>query len=112
MIHRLIVLVFIEKSPFLDYNYVGSKEIIVRKRWMIIMDKRLTWSEIQKEYPDQWVGLTDVEWKGSTVISAIVRYIGKTQGELTMMQIDDDNLYSCYTHPDHLVPLGMVRYSS
>ena len=44
--------------------------------------------------------------------SAIVRYIGKTQGELTMMQIDDDNLYSCYTHPDHLAPLGMVRYSS
>ena len=74
------------------------------------MSKRLTWDEIQKQYPDQWVGLSDVEWKGSTVISAIVKYIGKTKGELTMMQIDDDNLYSCYTHPDHLAPLGMVGY--
>ncbi len=27
-----------------------------------------------------------------------------------MMQIDDDSLYSYYTHPDHLAPLGMVGY--
>lgn len=76
------------------------------------MSKRLTWSEIQQTYPDQWVGLSDVERKGATVISAIVKYVGKTQGELTMMQIDDNDLYSCYTHPDHLAPLGMVGYMS
>ena len=74
------------------------------------MNKRLSWDEIQKQYPDQWVGLTDVERDGATVVSAIVKYIGKTRGELTMMQIDDDSLYSCYTHPDHLAPLGMVGY--
>ena len=76
------------------------------------MSKRLTWSEIQQTYPDQWVGLSDVERKGATVISAIVKYVGKTQSELTMLQIDDNDLYSCYTHPDHLAPLGMVGYMS
>ncbi len=25
-------------------------------------EERLTWKEIQEKYPDQWVGLTDVEY--------------------------------------------------
>ncbi len=74
------------------------------------MNKRMTWNEIQKEYPDQWVGLSDVEWDGSTVVSAIVKFTGKTRGELTRLQVKDDNLYSCYTCPDHLAPLGVVGY--
>ena len=74
------------------------------------MSKRLSWGEIQKQYPDQWVGLVDVERDGIDVVSAIVKYADKTKGELTMMQIDDDSLYSCYTCPDHLAPLGMVGY--
>ena len=72
------------------------------------MDDRMSWDEIQKRYPDQWVGLTDVERDGITVLSAIVKYSDKTKGELTMMQIDDDSLYSCYTCPDHLAPMWMV----
>jgi len=74
------------------------------------MSRRLTWDEIQKEYPDQWVGLIDVERDGIDIVSAIVKYADKTQGELTMLQIDDDDLYSCYTCPDHLAPLGMIGY--
>ena len=72
------------------------------------MSERLTWNEIQKRYPDQWVGLVNVERKGVTVVSAVVKYTGKTQGELARLQIDDDNLYSCYTSPDDLAPLGIV----
>ncbi|MBR1628323.1 MAG: hypothetical protein IJ679_03525 [Lachnospiraceae bacterium] len=74
------------------------------------MNERLSWKEIQERFPDQWVGLVDVEWDGSTVISAVVRYTDRTRGELTRMQLRDDNLYSCYTHPDHLAPLGVVGY--
>lgn len=70
--------------------------------------ERLLWKEIQKKYPDQWVGLSDVEWNGSTVVSANVKYTDKTRGELTRIQIKDDNLYSCYTEPDHLAPLGLI----
>ncbi len=25
----------------------------------LVMEKRMTWKEIQEAYPDQWVGLTD-----------------------------------------------------
>ena len=74
------------------------------------MNERLRWNEIQEKYPDQWVGLTDVERDGATVVSAIVKYTDKTRSELTRMQLKDDNLYSCYTHPDHLSPLGIVGY--
>ena len=30
------------------------------------MDERLTWEEIEKRYPNQWVGLTDVDWIAET----------------------------------------------
>ena len=75
-------------------------------------DKRLTWEEIQKAYPDQWVGLIDVVRDGVTVVSAIVKYADKTQGELARMQITDDKLYSCYTNPNSLAPLGLIGYMS
>ncbi len=73
------------------------------------MNKRLKWAELQEKYPDQWVGLTDVERDGVTVVSAIVKYADKTRSELTMIQLDDSSLYSCYTCPDHLAPLGNGR---
>lgn len=28
------------------------------------MTKRLTWEQIQEKYPDQWVGLVDVKYRG------------------------------------------------
>ena len=38
------------------------------------MDERMTWKEIVKKYPDQWVGLIDVDWKNeSNVRSAVQR---------------------------------------
>ncbi len=76
------------------------------------MGERMQWNEIQERYPDQWVGLVDVERRGVTVVSAVVKYTDRSQGELARMQIDDDDLYSCYTTPDHLAPLGMVGYMS
>ena len=35
-------------------NYIVSRE-------NINMEERMTWEEIQEKYPDQWVGLIDVE---------------------------------------------------
>ena len=40
------------------------------------MNERLTWKEIQDKYPDQWVGLTDVEYvnnDGISIETAIVK---------------------------------------
>ena len=67
------------------------------------MAKRMTWEEIEKKYPDQWVGLTDVEWDGGGVRSAVVKYTDKSGEELIGMQIEDSsNLYSVYTTPDNV----------
>ena len=41
------------------------------------MADRMTWEEIQKKYPDQWVGLIDVKYvddDGISVESAVVKY--------------------------------------
>lgn len=75
------------------------------------MAERMTMNEIITKYPDQWVGLVDVEWEDeSNVKTAVVKYTGLSVGELTRMQIKDQNIYSAYTTPDNLAPLGAVGY--
>lgn len=74
------------------------------------MGERLTWAEIQKKYPDQWVGLVDVEWypdNTATVKSAIVKYTDKPKDELTMMMLHGE-VEARYTTPDNLFQLGMA----
>ena len=74
---------------------------------------RMSWDEIVDAYPDQWVGLTDVEWEDeSNVRSAVVLYTDKTADELALMQLHSDDLYSAYTTPDNLGPMGVVGYLS
>ena len=37
--------------------------------------RRMTWDDIQRSYPSQWVGLSDVQWNGPTsrdIESAVV----------------------------------------
>lgn len=76
------------------------------------MDKRMTWSEIVDKYPDQWVGLIDVEKEPdnySTIKSAVVKYTGKTKNELTMEQIKTNgSMLARYTTPDNIFQLGVL----
>lgn len=72
--------------------------------------ERLTWDEIQKKYPDQWVGLVDVEWcadNSATVKTAIVKYVDKSKDELTMMMLHGE-VDARYTTPDNCFQLGMA----
>ena len=74
------------------------------------MNERMTWNEIQKRFPDQWVGLVDVEWysdNAATVKTAIVKYTDKSKDELTMMMLRGE-VDARYTTPDNLFQLGMV----
>lgn len=74
------------------------------------MTERLTWKEIQEKYPDQWVGLIDIQWKNdSNIESAVVKYTDKTKDELLVMQIKNE-IFSCYTTPDHVFQLGVLGY--
>lgn len=74
------------------------------------MAERLTWEEIQEKYPDQWVGLVDVEYElnnQASIKSAVVKYTEKTKGELTRLMLDGE-IISRYTTPDNIFQLGVM----
>ncbi len=73
-------------------------------------EQRLTWKEIQEKYPDQWVGLVDIDWQDeSNIESVVVKYADKSKEELLVLQIRDE-IFSCYTTPDNVFQLGIVGY--
>lgn len=76
------------------------------------MEERLAFSQIAERYPDQWVGLDEIEWdpdNSSTVKSAVVRFTDKSADELTEMQIKTGGkIMAIYTTPDNVFQLGMV----
>lgn len=71
------------------------------------MAKRMTWKEIQETYPDQWVGLSEVENDGGGIASAVVKYTDKTDDELFDMQISGQDVQTIYTTPETF-PYGQV----
>lgn len=75
-------------------------------------NKRLTWNDIQKQYPDQWLGLTEVEYEldnDAAIKSAIVTYTDKSKDELTLMMLQSKcKVVARYTTPDNVCPLGMI----
>ena len=86
-------------------NYIVSRE-------NINMEERMTWEEIQEKYPDQWVGLIDVEYEpnnDATIKTAVVKYADKSKDELTMMQIQTNGeILGRYTTPDNIFQLGIA----
>ena len=86
-------------------NYIVSRE-------KINMEERMTWEEIQEKYPDQWVGLIDVEYEpnnDATIKTAVVKYADKSKDELTMMQIQTNGeILGRYTTPDNIFQLGIA----
>lgn len=72
--------------------------------------ERLTWEQIQEQYPDQWVGLTDVQYMdndGISVESAVVKYTDKTKSELTRLVLKGE-IISRHTNPDGHLQFGMA----
>lgn len=88
-------------------NYIVSRE-------NINMEERMTWEEIQEKYPDQWVGLIDVEYEpnnDATIKTAVVKYADKSKDELTMMQIQTNGeILGRYTTLDNIFQLGIAGY--
>ena len=77
------------------------------------MKKRLSWQEICQNYPNQQVGLADVEWidnDGVTVKSAIVAL---TEADHTKREIisscamSGGRLYSQNTSPETMLNTGV-----
>lgn len=76
------------------------------------MSERMTWSEIAKTYPNQWVGLTDVEREPdnySTIKSAVVLYTDRSKDDLILEQIQTNGkTVARYTNPNALFQLGVL----
>ncbi|MBR3621909.1 MAG: hypothetical protein IKN43_00975 [Selenomonadaceae bacterium] len=76
---------------------------------MITDGKRMTWEEIEKTYPDSWVGLSKVDWEdGANVRSAVVLGSSETGDEFLSRQLDGEDVYTVYTSPNNLCPLGIL----
>ncbi len=78
------------------------------------MANRMTWEEIQKKYPDQWVGLVDVKYvddDGISVESAVVKYTDKSKSDLTRLVLKGE-IISRYTTPDNIFQMGMIGVRS
>ena len=68
------------------------------------MGKVMTWKEIQKKYPNQWVGLINVAWKDdANVDKADVMYTDKdmTSDELAVLAITGKIDTAVYTTPSN-----------
>lgn len=75
------------------------------------MSQRLTREQMSKQYPNQWLGLRNMEYKnndGITLLSAEVVFTDKSKDELLEMQIDGkDGIIGWYTSENNL-SLGLV----
>ena len=68
--------------------------------------EKLTWQEIVERYPNQWVGMCDIEWMEDDptcgeIRSAVVKYSDLSADELTWKQlIEKEGIFSRYTSID------------
>ncbi len=76
------------------------------------MTERMTWPEIAKAYPNQWVGLTDVEREPdnySTIKSAVVLYTDRSKDDLLLEQVQTNGkMIARYTNPNAIFQLGVL----
>ena len=74
------------------------------------MSPRMTWSDIKKTYPDQHVGLAEVEFGDHDEIkSAIVMYSeNNTSKNHIFEQAIGGKVIQAYTSPDKILNLGAV----
>ena len=78
----------------------------------IASKKRMKWDDIQRTYPSQWVGLTDVKWNGSTsrdIDSAVVSCVGEGN-EIYLLYSQHKLDAALFTTPDNDILTSGVNY--
>ena len=53
---------------------------------------RLSWTEIQEKYPDQWVLMKDMEFNGGNLEYAMVVYAANTDSEIFIFETENPEL--------------------
>lgn len=71
--------------------------------------ERLSWDEIVQRYPDKWVGLSKVDWEDdANVRSAVVIGAKDDEYDFLKRQFAGEDVYTVYTTPNNLCPLGFL----
>ncbi|MBR2215818.1 MAG: hypothetical protein IJ849_08695 [Selenomonadaceae bacterium] len=66
-------------------------------------EKRLTWDEIVKKYPDKWVGMSKIDWEdAANVRSAVVIGASDDNDDFLRRQFAREDVVTLYTLPDNL----------
>lgn len=69
---------------------------------------RLTLQEMMQKYPNQWIGIKDLETENNALKSADVIYTDKTASELGMMSLEGLDIQPFFTTPDNVFHLGTI----
>lgn len=100
-----------EKGAEITIRYVIPDDVF---KFDSTVAERMTWEEIKEKYPDQWVGLADIEYEPesrASIKSAVVRYTNKSKTELTWIQMETKGKFiGRYTTPDNVFQMGTVGY--
>ncbi len=106
---RILKGILLDRDVF-DFVEMVNRKLMEEKR--IKMIERLSYQEIKERYPNQWVGLTDVEFESDdvTVKSAVIKVTGKTAEELGIMTLNKEIQMPYYTTPDNVFQMGAVSW--
>jgi hypothetical protein len=72
------------------------------------MAERLTRKQMDDKYPNQWLGIRKIEYKGRKIESAEVVYTQKTASELGLLSLKGEDVQPLFTTPDMIFQLGVV----
>ncbi len=70
------------------------------------MAERLTRKQMADKYPNQWLGIRNIEYKGREIESAEVIYINRTASELGLMSLRGEDVQPMFTTPDMVFQTG------
>lgn len=70
------------------------------------MAERLTRKQMADRYPNQWIGIRNIEYKGREIESAEVIYINRTASELGLMSLKGEDVQPVFTTPDLVFQTG------
>lgn len=72
------------------------------------MAERLTRKQMADKYPNQWLGIRNIEYKGRKIESAEVVYTQRTASELGLLSLKGEDVQPLFTTPDIIFQLGVV----
>lgn len=72
------------------------------------MSDRLTRKQMADKYPNQWLGIRNIVYRGREIESAEVVYIEKSASELGLLSLKGEDVQPLFTTPDMIFQLGAV----